>query len=214
MNISFLENDLFRQIKKGDVYAFEKLFKAYYKNLCFFAENYVKEKAMAEEIVGSFFINIWEKRRSIEIKGSVKSYFYSSVHNQCIKYLEHLKVMKKYEVYAQCRLRDKELLAPSSNAYPLANLISQEIVKDIEKSIHELPEKCREVFCLSRFEEMSYEDISAKLNISVNTVRTQMSRALQKLRENLRNYMPLAALFIFIKEIISYMFIGNNSIGL
>jgi len=196
MTVPFSENELFRQTKKGDVYAFEKLFKAYYRNLCFFAEHYVKEKAMAEEIVGNFFMNLWEKRITIEIKGPVKSYFYSSVHNQCIKYLEHLKVMKKYEEYALSRLRSKELLAPLSNAYPLANLISQEIVVDIERSISELPEKCREIFCLSRFEEMSYEDISAKLDVSVNTVRTQMARALQKLRESLKNYLPLIALLI------------------
>jgi len=196
MTVPFSENELFRQTKKGDVYAFEKLFKAYYRNLCFFAEHYVKEKAMAEEIVGNFFMNLWEKRITIEIKGPVKSYFYSSVHNQCIKYLEHLKVMKKYEEYALSRLRSKELLAPLSNAYPLANLISQEIVEDIERSISELPEKCREIFCLSRFEEMSYDDISAKLDVSVNTVRTQMARALQKLRESLKNYLPLIALLI------------------
>jgi len=213
MTLSLYENDLFRQVKKGDEYAFEKLFKSHYKNLCFFAENYVKEKAMAEEIVGSFFINLWEKRKSLEIKGSVKSYFYSSIHNQCIKYLEHLKVMKKYEEYATFRLRNKELLAPLSNAYPLANLISQETVKDIEKSIGELPEKCREIFCLSRFEEMSYEDISVKLNISINTVRTQMARALQKLREDLKNYLPLAA-FLILKGIAGWMFIKNYFAGL
>jgi RNA polymerase sigma-70 factor (ECF subfamily) len=209
MTISVYENDLFRQVKKGDDHAFEKLFRIHYRNLCFFAENYVKEKAMAEEIVGSFFISLWEKRKGIEIKDSVKSYFYSSIHNQCIKYLEHLKVMKKYEEYATFRLQNKELLAPSSNAYPLANLISQETVKDIEKSIGELPEKCREIFCLSRFEELSYQDISVKLNISINTVRTQMARALQKLREDLKNYLPLAAL-ILIKGMVSLLFGAIN----
>jgi RNA polymerase sigma-70 factor (ECF subfamily) len=213
MTISLYENDLFRQVKKGDDIAFEKLFKTHYRNLCFFAENYVKEKAMAEEIAGSFFINLWEKRKTIEIKGSVKSYFYTSIHNQCIKYLEHLKVMKKYEEYAAFRLRNKELLAPSSNAYPLANMISQETVKDIEKSIGELPEKCREIFCLSRFEEMSYEDISSKLDISINTVRTQMARALQKLREDLKNYLPIAVLFIM-KGITAWFFVENYLTGL
>jgi RNA polymerase sigma-19 factor, ECF subfamily len=208
MTISIYENDLFSQVKKGDEYAFEKLFKTHYRNLCFFAESYVKEKAMAEEIVGSFFINLWEKRKTIEIKGSVKSYFYSSIHNQCIKYLEHLKVMKKYEEYATFRLRNKELLAPSSNAYPLANMISQETVKDIEKSIGELPEKCREIFCLSRFDELSYEDISVKLDISINTVRTQMARALQKLREDLKNYLPIAVVII-IKGLATWIFIEN-----
>ncbi|MBN1416989.1 MAG: RNA polymerase sigma-70 factor [Bacteroidales bacterium] len=214
MTFSLTDIDLFRQTKKGDVLAFEKLFKSYYKNLCFFAESYVREKAMAEEIVGSFFMNIWEKRKTIEIKDSVKSYFYSSVHNHCIKYLEHLKVMKKYEDFALSRLRNKELLAPSSNAYPLANLISKEIVGDIEKSINDLPEKCREIFCMSRFEEMSYEDISTKLNISINTVRTQMARALQKLRDSLQRYLPVFILFIM-KGITSiFLLTGNNSNGL
>jgi RNA polymerase sigma-70 factor (ECF subfamily) len=208
MTVSIYENDLFRQVKKGDVYAFEKLFKSHYKNLCFFAEGYVKEKAMAEEIVGSFFITLWEKRKAIEIKGSVKSYFYSSIHNQCIKYLEHLKVMKKYEEYAAFKLKNKELMAPSSNAYPLANMISQEIVNDIEKSIDGLPEKCREIFCLSRFEEMSYEAISAKLNISINTVRTQMARALQKLRDDLKNYLPMAVWLVF-QGVASLLFMLN-----
>ena len=145
---------------------------------------------MAEEIVNGFFLKLWEKRKTIEVKDSVKSYFYKSIHNQSIKYLEHLKVMKKYEDYAREMLQKKDLLSPLSDGYPLANLISRETLLDIENAIDQLPGKCREIFCLCRFENMSYEDISAKLNISVNTVRTQMSRALSKLRESLKDYLP------------------------
>jgi RNA polymerase sigma-70 factor (ECF subfamily) len=190
MSISSEEKSLILQIKKGNIFAFEKLFKTYYKNLCLFAEHYVREKAMAEEIVGNFFLKLWEKRKSIEIKDTVKSYFYKSIRNHSLKYLEHLKVMKKYEDYARTMLERKELLSPSYGNYPLANMISKEIVDDIEKAINQLPEKCREIFCLCRFENMSYEEIAAKLDISVNTVRTQMSRALVKLRESLRDHLP------------------------
>ncbi len=91
----------------------------------------------------------------------------------------------------------KVLLSYSSENHPLANLISREIVQDIEKAVNRLPEKCREVFCLCRFENMSYEDTAGKLNISVNTVRTQMSRALAKLRESLKDYLPLFLLILF-----------------
>jgi RNA polymerase sigma-70 factor (ECF subfamily) len=191
MSISSDEKNLILKVRKGDIFAFEKLFKSHYRNLCLFAEYYVREKAMAEEIVGNFFLKFWEKRKTIDIKDSVKSYFYKSIHNQSIKYLEHLKVMKKYEDYARTMLEKKELYTPSSDNYPLANLISKEIVHEIEEAINDLPEKCREVFYLCRFENMSYEEISAKLNISVNTVRTQMSRALVKLRESLKDYLPL-----------------------
>ncbi len=104
MSRSSDEKNLILQVKKGNILAFEKLFKTYYKNLCLFAEYYVREKTMAEEIVGSFFLKLWEKRKNIEIKDSVKSYFYKSIHNQSLKYLEHLKVMKKYEDYARTML--------------------------------------------------------------------------------------------------------------
>ena len=191
MQIQWDEKDLVLKIKRGDFLSFEILFKKYYKNLCFFAEHYVREKPMSEEIVSNFFFNFWEKRKSINIEISVKSYLYSSIHKQCIKYLEHLKVMKKYEEYATNMLKNKELLAPMSTGYPLANLISKEIVNEIEQAINDLPEKCKEIFCLSRFEEMNYEEISNKLNISINTVRTQMTRALQKLRERLKQYLPV-----------------------
>ncbi len=122
---------------------------------------------MEEEIVNVFFLKLWEKRKAIDIKDSVQSYFYKSIYNQSIKYLEHLKVMKKYEDYAREMLHRKDLLTPLSDGYPHANLISKETVIDIEKAIDQLPEKCRGIFCLCRFENMSYEDISARLNISV-----------------------------------------------
>ena len=95
MSVSSDEKSLVLRAKKGDIFAFEKLFKAYYRNLCLFAEYYVREKSMAEEIVTGFFLKLWEKRKTIEVKDSVKSYFYKSIHNQSIKSLEHLKVMKR-----------------------------------------------------------------------------------------------------------------------
>ena len=196
MSESYNEKHLIRKVRGGNIYAFEQLFKTYYKKLCLFAEYYVREKSMAEEIVGNFFLKLWEKRKSIEIRETVKSYFYKSVHNQCLKYLEHLKVMKKYEEYARTILENKELFSPSSANYPLANLISREIEDEIESAINSLPDKCREIFCLCRFDNLTYEEVSVKLNVSINTIRTQMSRALEKLRESLKDYLPPMILLI------------------
>lgn len=190
MSISADEKKLILKIRRGDILAFEKLFKTHYRNLCLFAEYYVREKAMAEEVVDNFFLKFWEKRKAVDIRDSVKSYLYKSIYNQSMKYLEHLKVMKKYEDYARKILEQRELMSTSDN-YPLANLISKETEHDIEKAINKLPEKCREIFCLCRFENLSYEDVAARLNISLNTVRTQMSRALTKLRESLKDYLPM-----------------------
>lgn len=184
------------QIKKGDVAAFERLFKENYKKLCCYAEDFMKEKAAAEEIVGDFFLKFWENRESLEIKDSVNAYMYTSIRNNCLKSLEHLKVLQKYRDYATYTLQNADLLHPSS--YPLNEMISDEIISEVEGAIESLPLQCREVFNLSRFEELSYQEIANKMDLSINTVRTQMTRAMQKLRERLKEYIPFVFIPLFI----------------
>jgi RNA polymerase sigma-70 factor, ECF subfamily len=180
---------LFNRVREDDFIAFETLFKKYYECLCVFAEHYVGEPEMAKEIVSDFFLKFWENRKSIRIHNSVKNYYFASIHNQCLKYLEHLKVLKKYRDYAETKLKNIQVLDSFSNDYPLSKLISKEIVNEIEISIENLPDKCKKIFKLSRFENKSYEEIASTLSISINTVRTQMSRALEKLRLDLSKYL-------------------------
>ena len=188
---------LFNRIRDDDFIAFETIFKKYYKSLCVFAENYVGEPEMAKEIVSDFFLKFWENRKKIHINSSGKNYLFTSIHNLCIKYLEHLKVLKKYHEFAESQLKNIEFLTSVSGDYPLANLISKEIVADIEEAIENLPDKCKEIFKLSRFEDLSYDEIATKQNISINTVRTQMSRALEKLRESLSKYFPVVIFLMY-----------------
>ncbi len=197
MSIPLADNHHIDKIKKGDIGAFEILFKQYYKKLCIYAEDFVKEKSMAEEIVSDVFYKIWESRENLNITGSAQAYLYTSVQNTSIKYLEHLKVLKKYNEFATNALQNKELLYPTSDQYPIANLISQEIETEINQAIGALPEQCRQIFCMHRFDDLSYEEIASKLGLSINTIRTQMMRALKKLRESLREYLPLLVGLIF-----------------
>ena len=100
-----------------------------------------------------------------------------------------MKVLHKYSEYATYTLKNIDLLHPESY-YPLSNLISNESVEEVENAINALPDQCREIFTMSRFDELTYEEIASQLNISINTVRTQISRALHKLREQLKEYVP------------------------
>jgi RNA polymerase sigma-70 factor (ECF subfamily) len=184
------DKDIIRKIRKGDLFEFEKLFNKYYNRLCHYAENYLKEPALAEEIVSELFLKIWGKRQSLEIDTSLKSYLFRSVHNNCLKYLEHLKVLKKYETFASSMIENREQIQSMNHHYPLANLISREIEAEIQAAVNNLPDKCKEIFCMHRFDDLSYEEIAVKLGISINTVRTHMLRALQKLRESLKEYLP------------------------
>lgn len=191
MDIPQIDTVLIEKIKKGNIDAFEIIFKRYYKKLCIYAEDFVKEKSMAEEIVSDVFYKIWENKENLNITKSLQAYLFTSVQNTSIKYLEHLKVLKKYNEFATAALQNKELLYSSNDNYPIANLISKEIESEINSAIQALPEQCRQIFCMHRFNDLSYEEIAGKLDLSINTVRTQMMRALKKLKESLREYLPL-----------------------
>lgn len=172
----------------NDLASFSKLFEIYYVLLCTIANQYLKNKHLAEEVVGDVFMHLWERKADIQISTSVKAYLVRSVQNRCFNYLEHSKVEE--------RLRhkiEKESDFPGiaeSNDYPLGSLYEKELTSLIKQAINSLPEQCRKIFLLSRDEELTYEEISQRLNISVNTIKTQIKISLSKLRESLKDYLP------------------------
>ena len=178
-------NIAIKELKNGNKKTFEWIFKTYYRSLCFYAEGMVGEKAAAEEIVSNFFLKLWENREIIHITTSLQAYLYKSVYNNSLKYLEQLKVLQKYREQATYMIDNRDLFQPQSGSNPLSIMISQETVNEIEHAIDELPEQCREVFTLTRLEGLSYQEVAEKLGISINTVRTQITRAMAKLQKSL-----------------------------
>jgi RNA polymerase sigma-70 factor (ECF subfamily) len=120
---------------------------------------------------------------------------YKSIYNQCLKYIRHKKVEQKY-IEDQYYLNDKEILEGASTDYPSVNLAIRELEDKITSVINSLPEQCRKIFCLNRYENKTYVEIADSLHISVNTVKTQMARALQKLRKELAEYLGILAALI------------------
>ncbi len=149
---------------------------------------------MAKEIVQVSFINLWEKRQSIDISKSVKSYLTTSIRNKCLNYLRDTKKFDTDIILS-------DVLFQEVNFEQGDKLIEKELNNKITKAIDELPEKCKEIFQLNRFENLKYKEIANKLDISVKTVETQMSKALKHLREKLKDYLVLliALLKIFIE---------------
>lgn len=182
---------LINGIQKGDVAAFEELYRQYYIFLCLIAEHIVRNHSDAEEIVSDVFVRLWNIREKIDITTSVKGYLIKAVHNTSLNYLERFRLTQK--LTDSLSNSDYEFLAWDSD-YPLGQLYEKEIMNILEQGISELPDGCRKIFILSRNEDMKYSDIADKLGISVNTVKTQMKIALARLRENLKDY--LIILFI------------------
>lgn len=166
---------------------FNKLFHDYYTNLSRFAFTYVKDEAVAEELVQEVFVNLWQKQELKEIS-SIRSFLYISVRNRALNYLRDHKTRTLHENdFAIERERDALY---EYNEYEHKQL--ETLVKD---AIAELPEKCREIFELSRNENLSYQQIADQLNISAKTVENQISIAIKKLRVKLKDYMSFFATF-------------------
>lgn len=169
---------LFEQVKKDDLKAYETIFKQYYAELYRFAYNYLRDQVPSEEMAQEVFLYIWEKRDQIEIKTTLKTYLYSAVKNKCLNYI-------KYEVPRKHELEESHLAMMVTNQ-PEKEEDADKLKRHIKEAVDQLPNKCRQIFVLSRNAGLTYEEIAEEMEISVKTVENQMSIALKKLRESLR----------------------------
>ncbi len=168
---------------------FELLFRGHFHGLCHFATGYVKDFDIAREIVQDAFAGLWEKRAIIDPSRSVQSYLSTTVRNKCLNYLRDHKKFS-YNLLAL------EGLGPETEYVQNDRLAEVELEQRISAAIGELPEKCREIFLLSRQEKLKYQQIADTLGISVKTVETQMSKALQHLRLRLADYLSIMIILI------------------
>ncbi|MDR2449240.1 MAG: RNA polymerase sigma-70 factor [Prevotellaceae bacterium] len=185
----FNEKEILANIKRGKISGFRHLFDRYYVLLCSIASGYLRHKHLAEEIVDDIFFKIWENREVLNIHTSIKAYLIKAVYHRCLNYIEQSRLERKMLSDEPVGVNRKDFLDKEAST-PLSDLITDELEEAISKAIHALPAECGEIFRLSRFENLKYEEIAQRKNISINTVKTQMKIALQKLREALSAYFP------------------------
>ena len=173
-----------KALSEGDITAFEMLFRNYYQPLCNYAYTFLQDKEDAEEIVQSTFLLVWEKRDTLAIRTSVKPYLYAMVRNACLNVLKHEKIKQRFA-------GEEIALGERGHDNVSHTMESNELEYRIKIAMNELPEQCRMVFKLSRFEELKYSEIAEQLNISVKTVENHMGKALRIMREQLKDYLPL-----------------------
>lgn len=175
---------VFNTLREGDITAFEMIFKTYYQPLCNYAYSFVQDRDEAEEIVQATFLSVWEKRENLTIHTGVKPYLYAMVRNAALNIIKHEKIKQQHATV--------ELAVAEKSAESVTHTVmASELEGRIHKALNKLPEQCRLVFKLSRFEELKYAEIAEQLNISVKTVENQMGKALKIMREQLKDYIPL-----------------------
>lgn len=171
------EKELIQLLNKGDEEAIRIIFDTFYDELCLYAAGFTKSFQVAEEVVEDVFISLWKNATNLSITTSLKSYLYKSVYNGCLKFLKTEGRLNSSTVE-----NDSEIFKTSSFNDPESELILQELEKKADLIMESLPAQCKEIYFLSRFENLSYSQIAEKLKITTGTVKTQMSRAFHKFK--------------------------------
>lgn len=174
---------LFSLLKEGKEEAFTMLYDRYWKKLLVRAQMLLESHEDSEELVHDIFVTLWKKRQTINIRHTFRTYVSAMLEYGCYKILRD---RKRY------RCSDIGAVEWQSPDYSTQEWLEYEqLRKELASAVSRLPERCRLVFRLSREEGMSDKEIARELQVSVNTVRTQMHRALEKMKTSLGSFFCL-----------------------
>lgn len=182
------EYDILVKFKRGDSRAFKVLYEKYFDLVYYYILSRVNDRLEAEDLAEELFLQLWEQKAKIQIKKSFKSYVLKSAHNRVINYFNSFKTInqKKEE---SIDINPTIISDLECNSIEHNYLLAQELSEHITEAVNNLPTKCRKIFKLSRQFNYKYSQIAEKLGVSVNTVEKQISIALSKLRNELKEFL-------------------------
>lgn len=159
--------------------ALATLFDLYYEKLYLFAEKYIYDSDRAHDIVQDVFLRIWENAERLVLRSSIQHYLFASVRNGCLNYLKSLQIEdRNNRKYAEAYIESQNV----------DMVEDEELLAKIRQVVEELPERCREV-CMLRFGEgYKYSEIAERLGMNENTVKAQLHRGMERLREAFSKY--------------------------
>ena len=176
------DRELLERLKNGDTAAFDTIFRTWYGPLVGTAERMLRDRAVAEELVQDVMLELWRRRETLAPDGSAQAYLFQATRNRVLNHLRHLRIEQRSEP----DVRGESSVTPQADAV----LAQQELDVAVQQAVRSLPDRCREVFELSRVHGLKYAEIASTLGISVKTVEAQMGKALRMLRERLAAWLP------------------------
>ena len=185
-----------KSIETIDIVLFEKLYKKYYKKALSYAYQYIRDIETSKGIVQESFINLWEKRRSLDYDNNTEYYILTIVRNKALNYLRD-KTRRTRRIGEPVNIDDNiNIIALSYTNTD--NSSYTEIQHIIRNTIETLPPKIKNTFLLSRDKKLTNKEIAEKLNISIKTIEYRIGRALSKLKLNLADYLNAIFVILFL----------------
>lgn len=181
---------LLQEIKEGNGEAFEYLFKSYYPRLRGYASRFVGDDEAVRDLLQECFMRFWEKRQLIEAI-SITSLLFAMVRNACLNYLKHQQLVEQRPLDdLHGVLGKEELYGWDFGVNPEHKLLYEELTHQINLVLQQLPERCREVFIMSRFKQLKNREIAEKLQISTTAVEKHISKALKSFSIHFKEKCP------------------------
>lgn len=189
------EKLIIKKLKAGDNEAYKYIYDYHYVALCKLSYYILKDRAQAESIVSDVIFHLWEVRDKLELTPPLRNYLIIAVRNRCLNYLALQREEKeiRFSTMEQAGIQLQNII--QDNQQPLGTLLKKELEGRIREAIGKLPPVCKQVFTMSRFREMSYEEISHELGISVNTVKYHIKSALVLLKKELGSFLCIFLAF-------------------
>ena len=172
------EKYIIEGLRSGRESAYRQLFDQYYQRLVVFANKYLGDLESARDIVQEFYLHLFDSRHSISIQTSLKSYLYSGVRNRCLNHVKHEQVKEKHR-----NMSRSEAGVYDPDLEEIMDAL--ELEARVYEIVSTLPEKCRQIYIMSRVDGKRNREIATELNLSIRTVETQISKALKFLRDSL-----------------------------
>ena len=185
-----INSELLVRLRNGDEKAFEIVFYSFYGMLVNFADAYLADREASRDIVQSVFLKLWNKRDDILGDQSLKAWLYCLTRNECISYLRHLKVSRKFADKSREMTEKMQLHEEALQELDFNNMELDVIEKIIRDTLETLPERCREVFIMSRYDHLKNREIADQLGITLKAVEGNITRALKIFQVSLRDYLP------------------------
>lgn len=175
------EQYLIKRLKQGDAEAFTVLFQRYYKDLVLFGGLFLPDQAICEDIVQSIFLKLWRDRVSLDIETSLKSFLLKAVRNSCLDEIRHRNVVQEHVSYVS---QYPSLYELDTENY----ILFSDLHTHLQKALDNMSPELRQVFEMSRLEGLKYKEIAERLNVSERTVEVRISKAIQFLKRELKDF--------------------------